>query len=136
MKLIRKEKIQDGLLITPLIDIIFLVVIFFMINASLSLNPAIEIDLPPAYTSQAVLEEEIIVSVDKGGTIFLGKNEVTIERFPAELKKEMAKLQRKRIFLQADEALPYRNLVEIMDIARLTGVESMCLVTSLKGLPR
>jgi biopolymer transport protein ExbD len=136
MKLIRKEKSRDGLLITPLIDIIFLVVIFFMINASLSLNPDIEIDLPPAYTSQAVLEEEIIVTVDKDGTIFLGKKEVIIERFPAELKKEMAKLQRKRIFLQADEALPYRNLVEIMDIARLTGVESIGLVTSLKGLPR
>lgn len=136
MKIIRKKRDQDGLLITPLIDIIFLVVIFFMINASLSLNPAIEIDLPPAYTSQAVLKEEIIVTVDENGMIFLGKNAVAIDRFPAELKKEMAKLQRKRIFLQADEALPYRNLVEIMDIARLTGVENIGLVTSMKGLPR
>ncbi len=136
MKIIRKKSDRDGLLITPLIDIIFLVVIFFMINASLSLNPAIEIDLPPAYTSQAVLKEEIIVTVDENGIIFLGKNAVAIDRFPAELKKEMAKLQRKRIFLQADEALPYRNLVEIIDIARLTGVENVGLVTSLKGLPR
>ena len=136
MKIIRKKSDRDGLLITPLIDIIFLVVIFFMINASLSLNPAIEIDLPPAYTSQAVLKEEIIVTVDENGIIFLGKNAVAIDRFPAELKKEMAKLQRKRIFLQADEALPYRNLVEIIDIARLTGVENVGLVTSLKGWPR
>jgi biopolymer transport protein ExbD len=114
---------------------VFLVVIFFMLNTTLSINPAITVDLPEAYTAQAVIEEEIVVTMTGSGDIYIGKQSVTRDRYAAELKKQMVRLQRSDIILQADALLPYRDVVEIMDLSRLTGVESISLVTAQKSLP-
>ena len=135
MRLRRRLEDEGGLLLTPLIDMVFLVVIFFMLNTTLSINPAITVDLPEAYTSQAVIEAEIVVTLTASGEIYIGKQTVAKQRFAAELKKEMVRLQRTDIILQAEAMLPYRDVVEIMDLARLTGVESISLVTAQKSLP-
>ena len=135
MRLKRRLEDDGGLVLTPLIDMVFLVVIFFMLNTTLSINPAITVELPEAYTSQAVLQEEIVVTLTGSGEIYIGKQTVPRDRFAAELKKEMVRLQRSDVILQADELLPYRDVVEIMDLARLTGVESISLVTAQKSLP-
>jgi biopolymer transport protein ExbD len=131
---IRNLKDDDGLLLTPLIDMIFLVVIFFMLNATLSVNPAIRVDLPPAYTSQAVIEDQIVVTLNPGGDIYIGKTAVSMDRFPAELKQELARLKLKKMILRADEATPYKLVVEIMDLARLSGMEAIALVTTKKSM--
>ena len=136
MRLIRRKLKDDaGLILTPLIDVVFLVVIFFMLNTSLAINPAIQVDLPGAYTSRAVLEDEIVVTLSGNGDIYIGKALVHLERFPADLKKEMVRLKNNRMILRADEKLPYRNLIEIMDLARLSGIEAISLVTTKKSLP-
>jgi len=135
MRLKRRLEDDGGLVLTPLIDMVFLVVIFFMLNTTLSINPAITVELPEAYTSQAVLQEKIVVTLTESGEIYIGKQTVLRDRFAAELKKEMVRLQRTDVILQADELLPYRDVVEIMDLARLTGVESISLVTAQKSLP-
>ena len=133
MRLKRRLEDDGGLVLTPLIDMVFLVVIFFMLNTTLSINPAITVDLPEAYTSQAVIEEEIVVTLTGSGDIYIGTQEVSRDRFAAELKREMVRLQRSDIILQAEALLPYRDVVAIMDLSRLSGVESISLVT--KGLP-
>ncbi len=135
MRLKRRLEDDGGLVLTPLIDMVFLVVIFFMLNTTLSINPAITVELPEAYTSQAVLQEEIVVTLAVSGEIYIGKQTVLRDRFAAELKKEMVRLQCTDVILQADELLPYRDVVEIMDLARLTGVGSISLVTAQKSLP-
>ena len=135
MRLKRRLEEDSGLVLTPLIDMVFLVVIFFMLNTTLSINPAITVDLPEAYTSQAVIEEEIIVTMTGSGEIYIGKQSVPLDRYAAELKKQMVRFQRTDIILQADALLPYRDVVEIMDLSRLSGVESISLVTAQKSLP-
>jgi biopolymer transport protein ExbD len=135
MRLRRRLEEDGGLVLTPLIDMVFLVVIFFMLNTTLSMNPAITVDLPEAYTSQAVIEEEIVVTITGSGEIYIGNQVISRDRYAAELKKEMVRLQRTDIILQADALLPYRDVVEVMDLSRLTGVESISLVTSRKSLP-
>jgi biopolymer transport protein ExbD len=135
VRLKRRLEEDSGLVLTPLIDMVFLVVIFFMLNTTLSINPAITVDLPEAYTSQAVIEEEIIVTMTGSGEIYIGKQSVPLDRYAAELKKQMVRFQRTDIILQADALLPYRDVVEIMDLSRLSGVESLSLVTAQKSLP-
>ena len=135
MRLKRRLEEDSGLVLTPLIDMVFLVVIFFMLNTTLSINPAITVDLPAAYTAQAVIEEEIIVTMTGSGEIYIGKESTSRERYAAELKKQMVRLQRTDIILQADALLPYKEVVEIMDLSRLSGVESISLVTAQKSLP-
>jgi biopolymer transport protein ExbD len=135
LRLPRRLDDEGGLALTPLIDMVFLTLIFFMLNATLSLNPAIQVDLPEAYTAQAVLEEEIVLTISQAGELYVGKNLVALERLSTELKKEMARLGSRKMILQADQNLPYRHLVEVMDLARLAGIEAVALVTVPKSLP-
>ena len=135
MRLERRLNDEGGLILTPLIDMIFLVVIFFMLNTTLSINPAITVELPPAYTSQAVVEREVVVTLTASGALYIGAQEVDFDRFAAELKKEMVRLGTEKLILQADETLVYRDLVEVMDMARLAGVQSVSLVTEAKSIP-
>jgi biopolymer transport protein ExbD len=135
MRLERKLSDEGGLILTPLIDMIFLVVIFFMLNTTLSINPAITVELPSAYTSQAVVEREVVVTLTELSELYIGATPVAFDRFAAELKKEMVRLGTDKMILQADETLAYRDLIEVMDMARLTGVESISLVTEAKSIP-
>lgn len=135
MRLERKLNDEGGLILTPLIDMIFLVVIFFMLNTTLSINPAITVELPSAYTSQAVVEREVVVTLTASGALFVGAQEVGFDRFAAELKQEMVRLGTEKMILQADETLVYRDLVDVMDLARLTGVQAIALVTEAKSIP-
>jgi biopolymer transport protein ExbD len=135
MRLPRRLDEEGGLVLTPLIDMVFLTLIFFMLNSTLSLNPAIQVDLPAAYTAQAVLQEEIVVTISPAGAVYVGKNLVDPEKLSTELKKEMTRLNSRRLILQADQNLPYRRLVEVMDLARLAGIETVALVTVPKSLP-
>lgn len=135
MRIRRRLEDDGGLVLTPLIDMVFLVVIFFMLNTTLSINPAITVDLPEAYTSQAVLEEEIVVTLTRSGDIYIGAVRISKQRLAAELKKEMVRLNLKQMILQAEETLAYREVIEVMDLARLAGIESISLVTTQKGLP-
>jgi biopolymer transport protein ExbD len=135
MRIRRRLEDDGGLVLTPLIDMVFLVVIFFMLNTTLSINPAITVDLPEAYTSQAVLEEEIVVTLTRSGDIYIGAVRISKQRLAAELKKEMVRLNLKQMILQAEETLAYREVIEVMDLARLAGIESISLVTTQKSLP-
>ncbi len=134
MRLRKRLPDEDGLLLTPLIDMVFLVVIFFMLNTTFSMNPAIKVDLPAAYTSQAALKDEIVVTLSVNGDIYIGKSSVPAGRFPGELKKEMARLNYSRIILRADEEVKYKLIIEIMDLSRLAGIGAISLVTTRKSL--
>ena len=134
MKLPRKWR-DDGILLTPLIDMVFLTLIFFMVNATLSINPAIRVDLPRARTSLGALSEEIVVSVRTDGSLYIGERRVTPKDFGMELRREMARAGKRSILLQADRAITYETLVEVMDQAKLAGVGRISLATARKLSP-
>lgn len=132
MKLKRRLQNDQGLLLTPLIDMIFLVVIFFMLNASFSINPAIRINLPEAYSSEAVMEREVVVTVKTDENIFIGGVEVPRDSFVQELRKEIARLGNSNILVQGDASILYSTMIDIMDMARIAGVDGISFVTDKK----
>ena len=134
MKLKRRLQSDTTLLLTPLIDMIFLVVIFFMIIVSLSINPAIRVNLPQAYSSESVLEDQIVVTVSPNGSIYIGGNEVPSDRFVGELRTAIGERGTDRVLLQGDGELAYWRIIEVMDLARISGVTRISLVTAKKSL--
>lgn len=134
MKVPRRTR-ESGILLTPLIDMVFLTLIFFMVNATLSINPAIRIDLPKARTSLGALSEEIVVSVRADGGLYLGERRVSKEEFAVELRREMARVGKRSILLQADRTITYETLIEVMDQSKLAGVGRISLATARKLSP-
>ena len=135
MKLPRKWEDDGGMIMTPLIDMVFLTLIFFMVNATLSINPAIRVDLPRARTSLGALSEEIVVSVKAGGDLYIGERQVSAEDFGLELRREMARVGKRSILLQGERTISYETLMEVMDQAKLAGVGRISLATTRKTSP-
>ncbi len=135
MKLPRRWDDEGGIIMTPLIDMVFLTLIFFMVNATLSINPAIRIDLPRARTSLGALSEEIVVSVKADGGLYIGERLVSVEDFGLELRREMARVGKRSILLQGERTISYERLMEVMDQAKLAGVGRISLATTRKTSP-
>ena len=120
---------------TPLIDMVFLALLFFMVNATLSINPAIRVDLPRARSSLGTLGGEVVVSVRADGTIFIDDRQVGLDSFGVALRQELARAGVSGILLQADRSLPYEKLVEVMDQAKLAGTSRISLATVRVAVP-
>ncbi len=134
MRLKRYLKTEEGIILTPLIDMIFLVVIFFMINASMAINPSISVNLPDAFSGKSVLEKQIVVTITDAGDIYIGKERVTLSKLPMIVKERMQKSKRRAVFLQIDGDVRYRYVIKVIDILRLSGISQLSLVTTKKSI--
>ncbi len=118
---------------TPLIDMVFLTLLFFMVNAVLSINPAIRVDLPRARSSLGAVGRDVVVTVAADGGVFVDDRRVADDAFAVELRAALARAGVNSILLQADKNLPYERLVEVMDQAKLAGTGRISLATLRYG---
>jgi biopolymer transport protein ExbD len=72
---------------TPLIDVVLMLVIFFMLTTTFVLSPGIEVDLPRGHTSQAPRERDAIITMTKDGAIYFQEAQVSLETLRAVLQR-------------------------------------------------
>ncbi|OGW69463.1 MAG: hypothetical protein A2036_01690 [Omnitrophica bacterium GWA2_50_21] len=127
MEFIRPRNLSMGLDMAPLIDIVFQLLIFFMLSSSF-LNPALKLNLPKAIAQDETPREKIIVSVDKKGSLFVNTAPVPMDRLQSELSAKLAKEETKAVFLRGDADMPYKLFVQVMDISRQAGAQQINIV--------
>jgi biopolymer transport protein ExbD len=125
----RRKKIKAHLDIAPLIDIVFLLLIFFMLTAHFIKQPGIEITLPTAKTATLEEVEDIIVFISREDKIFLNDKQINIENLRAALEVELEASQKKTVILKADEKINLGLAVKVMDIAKQAGAEGLVIST-------
>jgi biopolymer transport protein ExbD len=133
VRLKRRRRDEGAIMMTPLIDMVFLTLLFFMVNAVLSINPAIRVDLPRARSSLGAVGRDVVVTVTADGGIFIDERRVGTDEFAVELRAALARAATSSILLQADKALPYERLVEVMDQAKMSGTGRISLATVRSG---
>jgi biopolymer transport protein ExbD len=133
VKLRRRRRDEGGIMMTPLIDMVFLTLLFFMVNAVLSINPAIRVDLPRARSSLGAVGRDVMVTVAADGGIFIDERRVADDAFAVELRAALARAGVNSILLQADKSLSYERLVEVMDQAKIAGTGRISLATVRSG---
>lgn len=127
VEFIRPKKASLSLDMTPMIDIVFQLLIFFMLSSSF-LNPSLKLTLPKAVQGEDREPEQIIVSADKTGNIYLNTQKVLKEQLKAQLENRFAKDSKKAVHLRGDAEMPYKFFVEVMDIARQAGAQQINIV--------
>lgn len=131
---VRKRTARAELNITPMVDIVFVLLIIFMVAAPM-IEQGVDLDLPQTETVPIESpKDKFIVRIFKGKTetdnqIFIEKTEIPLKNFEEKLKTN-AKIQEKReIFLHASRDLSYGYVVRIMAIMKKAGVNNISLVT-------
>ena len=123
MKLRRRAKIEKALTsmdFAPLIDVVFLLLIFFMLTSSYIFQPGIRVNLPRAITSEALSEKNIVITITAENLIYVDGKLVTISELSSRLK-DVSDLRRS-ILIKADEKASLGRVVKIWDICRQSGI--------------
>ncbi|MCC7431668.1 biopolymer transporter ExbD [bacterium] len=120
--------------ITSLVDVIFILLIFFMVTSTFKNKSEIELDLPETGTSPSNADEkQIEIFVDKEGKIFFDGNEVQKEILSQKLT-ELAKTEAdKQVSLNADKGVTHGKIVEIMELVQKSGLTKLAVTTKVKG---
>lgn len=118
--------------VTSFIDILFVLLIVFMISASAVVRSTIGIKLPQVYYKEKANPAEIEVSVSKDGTIYVGNMKLTIANLENHLRRLSRDKKTNRVIIKADGDLDYGKVMEIMDKARVAGLEALTLAVEEK----
>ena len=128
MNLQRKNKVQAMFNMSSLTDIIFLLLIFFMLTSTLVTTNALNLTLPSSSsTSQA--QQTVSVSVDKYNNFYLGKRKVTLSQLKTELRKEKGNTVENTIVMNAEKEAKWDNVVQIMSICNELGLKMIAATT-------
>jgi len=127
-----RRGVSTRLNIAPLIDVVFLLLIFFMLSSHFVTQPGIKITLPSAVTARLHPEEDIIISITEDSNLYLNERLVTLENLLEQLKIEIAKTEKKTVIIKADEKIDLGLAVKVMDLAREADAERLIISTKLE----
>ena len=114
--------------IAPLIDIVFQLLIFFMLTSSFVMQPGIKVNLPKAVTSEVVKSENLEILVTSENVVYLNGRVVNTQELKVILKISGKKGQ--TILIKADKHTSLGRVVEIWDLARDMGVTQINIATN------
>ena len=120
-----RERFQVDL--APLIDVVFLLLIFFMLTFAVT-GQGLDLSLPQGESEAMQKEPDLIVRIEAGGAIFLGKREVTLESFTEELEAELQKRHNKLVVLESHENTRFDLFTRVLDLARKSGATDFAIV--------
>ena len=131
MRLKRRVFLEKGHLdIAPLIDVIFLLLVFFMLTSSFIFQPGIKINLPKALTSEVIQRENLIILIREDNNLFINERQINDDELSSRIK--IAAKESKPILIKADRKASLGRVVEIWDMCRAEGVEKINIATSQK----
>jgi len=125
----RRERIKVQVPLTSLIDIVFLLLIYFLLTTNFMVEEGIKIKLPQAKAAAPQTEEVITVYVDQQGRAFLGTQEVSMAKLFDRLKDMIGGRENKLVVVRADRAVILNKAVKVMDVAKAAGAGRLCLAT-------
>lgn len=131
MRFRRHMELEHGLKqidIAPLIDMVFQLLIFFMLTSSFVLQPGIKINLPKAVTSEAVKYENVEILVSSENVTYLNGKVVTSQELKVLLKQISKRSQ--TILIRADKRASLGRVVEIWDLCRDLGIVKVNIATN------
>lgn len=128
MKFKRGVEIAKGRIdLAPLVDVVFLLIIFFMLTSTFVRQPGITVRLPKAVTSEVLDERNLVISITSEGEIFHNGELITL----AELREELqdAASQDRPVLIKADQKSSLGRVVEVWDLCRSIGISQVNIAT-------
>ncbi|WP_122032359.1 biopolymer transporter ExbD [Aliivibrio sp. EL58] len=116
--------------LTPLIDVVFILLIFFILSANFQKESSIEVDRPSA-SSSTVKEasKTLTVAVDRNHQIWFKGSVVNLTQLQFQMKSVVLKKEKINTIINADKSVDTGTLVQIIDAIRLTGISNVAIAT-------
>jgi biopolymer transport protein ExbD len=125
---LRRVQAQPGM--TAMIDIIFLLLLFFVLSSTFIVQPGIKINLPQTVSTEQPTRKDLVVIVARDLRIFVNNDQVTFESLWGRLIEELKFQRQGTLVLRADRDVPHGFVVRIMDVAKQAGAKRIAIATS------
>ena len=122
---------ETGVDLTPMLDVVFIMLIFFIVTASFVKEAGIEINRPNAATAERKEQGNILVAITENGQIWIDRRQIDPRALRANIERMHAENPNGAVIIQADEDSRNKLLVQVMDAARLAGVESVSIAADV-----
>ena len=118
--------------LTPLIDMVFILLIFFLVTASFTKESGIDVDRPSAQTTVRQEQASLIISITKEGEIWIDNKQVDIRSIRAHIEQLHAQNPEGTVIIMADKNALTGTTVAVLDQVRLSGVSNVAIAASKK----
>ena len=117
--------------LTPMLDVVFIMLIFFIVTASFVKESGMDVNRPDAATAVVKPRGNILVAITPSGQIWIDKRQVDIRSIRANLERLYAENPQGAVVIQADEESKNGLLVAVMDAAKLAGIENVSIAAEM-----
>ncbi len=125
-----KQDIKPEISIVSLIDVVLLLLVFFMLTTNFVLQSGIEVKLPQAKQAVEKPATELMVTITRNGKIFLNRQPIKLGELAAVLKQRVKKSSGNELLvIRADKRVQHGKVVQIMDLAKGAGIERLAIGT-------
>ena len=129
MRILNKPKRKGQINITSLIDVLFILLIFFMVSSTFLEQPGMKLELPKAKSANVEKVDNLVIYIDADNQVFLNDKPVAIDRLKKQLEEAISKNDNPTLVLQADKSVPHGLVVTAMDLARQVGIKRLIVAT-------
>lgn len=128
MRIPRHETPKARIEIIPMIDVIFFLLVFFMVSTlSMTINRSLPVDLPAAATSSSQVRENMTLTLTEDGGLFLDKEPIARAEILERVKTALAASPQLTVLISADGQVRHNTVVEVLDTLRLAGVSALAI---------
>ncbi len=131
MRRIRRESEEQTIDLTPMLDVVFIMLIFFIVTTSFVKETGIDINRPSAATAEKKSKGNILIAITQNGEIWLDKRQIDIRAVRANIQRFKAKFPQSSVIIQSDTESKTGILVRVMDQIRLAGVQNISIAASV-----
>ena len=131
----RVSRATPGLDMAPLIDMVFILLIFFLVNTSYVKETGIEVSRPTASTATVENRTSVLIAIDPQNRIFMEQREIDLRAVRANVERSLAENPEAAVIVVADKSSSTGTAIQVMDGCRMAGAHNVSLAASLPKEP-
>ncbi|WAJ69774.1 ExbD/TolR family protein [Catenovulum adriaticum] len=124
------EEEEQGIDMTPMLDVVFIMLIFFIVTASFVKESGIDVNRPDAPTAVKKSRANILIAISDSGDVWIDKRRVDIRAVQANVERLKAENPQGSVVIQADKAADVDTLIKVMDASRAAGAYDVSIAAN------
>lgn len=128
----QRKKPKASLKIAPLLDMIFILLIFFVVSTTFSKLPGITINQPEGHTTDKIPPNNLIIGITKTGETIINKRNYSPKKLKETLRIKKSALPNINILIMADKQVELQHVISVMDICKQVQIENIAIAQKLK----
>ncbi|AVJ56453.1 biopolymer transporter ExbD [Idiomarina sp. OT37-5b] len=122
-----REEEDAAIDMTPMLDIVFIMLIFFIVTTSFVKEAGIQVNKPEANQANKEPSANIFIAIRDNGEVWMDKRQVDVERVAANLERMLAEQPTDLVVIQADKQAEHGRVVEVMDQVKEAGIDKISI---------